>query len=95
MIEWKGDALEKMENLKTLIIKDGHFSRGPKHLPNSLRVLEWPRYPSQYIPSDFCPENLSICNLPGIDLISLKKTSGTSAPNIVQKTAWWNCCGLI
>nr|KYP76799.1 TMV resistance protein N [Cajanus cajan] len=39
-IEWNGEAFKKMENLKTLIIRNCHFSKGPKHLPNSLRVLE-------------------------------------------------------
>ncbi|KAI5445019.1 hypothetical protein KIW84_013335, partial [Lathyrus oleraceus] len=41
-VEWKGDELKKMKNLKTLIIKNGRFSRAPEQLPNSLRVLEWP-----------------------------------------------------
>jgi len=68
VVEWKGDEFKKMENLKTLIIKNGLFSKGPKHLPNSLRVLEWPRYPSQHIPSDFRPRKLSICRLPESDL---------------------------
>jgi hypothetical protein len=64
VVEWKGDEFKKMENLKTLIIKNGFFSKIPEHLPNSLRVLDWPRYPSQRIPSDFCPRKLSICKLP-------------------------------
>jgi Leucine-rich repeat (LRR) protein len=64
VVEWKGDEFKKMENLKTLIIKNGFFSKIPEHLPNSLRVLDWPRYPSQCIPSDFCPRKLSICKLP-------------------------------
>ncbi|KAK7270698.1 hypothetical protein RJT34_26046 [Clitoria ternatea] len=62
-VKWNGDGFEKMENLKILIIKNGHFSRGPTHLPNSLRVLEWNGYPSQYLPFDFCPESLAIFNL--------------------------------
>ncbi|XP_050917185.1 TMV resistance protein N isoform X4 [Lathyrus oleraceus] len=62
-VEWKGDELKKMKNLKTLIIKNGRFSRAPEQLPNSLRVLEWPGYPSKYMPCDFCPKKLSICKL--------------------------------
>lgn len=62
-VAWKGDAFKKTKNLKTLIIKSGFFSKGPKHIPNSLRFLEWHRYPSQDIPSDFCPKKLSICKL--------------------------------
>ncbi|KEH26730.1 disease resistance protein (TIR-NBS-LRR class) [Medicago truncatula] len=39
--EWDGMACEKMTNLKTLIIKDGNFSRGPGYLPSSLRYWKW------------------------------------------------------
>jgi hypothetical protein len=63
--EWKGDEFKKMENLKTLTIKNSSFvSKHEVHLPNSLRAVEWPGYPSQHIPSDFCPRKLSICMLP-------------------------------
>ncbi|KAL2951430.1 hypothetical protein AAZX31_19G049800 [Glycine max] len=37
-IEWDANAFKKMENLKTLIIKNGHFTKGPKHLPDTLRT---------------------------------------------------------
>ncbi|QHO13863.1 hypothetical protein HN51_071273 [Arachis hypogaea] len=63
-VKWDGTAFKEMKNLKTLIIKNGRFSRGPKYLPNSLRVLEWRRYPSRYFPSNFNPEKLSILKLP-------------------------------
>ncbi|MED6181134.1 hypothetical protein PIB30_016660 [Stylosanthes scabra] len=53
-----------MTNLKTLIIKNGCFSESPKHLPKSLRVLEWWKYPSENFPSDFQPEMLCILKLP-------------------------------
>ncbi|KAE9587836.1 putative winged helix-turn-helix DNA-binding domain, leucine-rich repeat domain, L [Lupinus albus] len=46
VVDWDGKALEKMENLKTLIIRNAVFCESPKHLPNSLRVLEWWEYPS-------------------------------------------------
>ncbi|AES76447.2 disease resistance protein (TIR-NBS-LRR class) [Medicago truncatula] len=40
-VQWDGEAFKKMENLKTLIFSnDVFFSENPKHLPNSLRVLE-------------------------------------------------------
>ncbi|KHN13385.1 hypothetical protein glysoja_026815 [Glycine soja] len=35
-VEWDGDAFKRMKNLKTLIIRNGLFSEGPKHLPNTL-----------------------------------------------------------
>lgn len=63
-IEWDGNAFEKMENLRTLIIKKCHFSEAPKYLPHSLRVLEWWRYPSESLPYDFNPNQLVIHKLP-------------------------------
>lgn len=71
MIELNEMAFKKMKNLKTLIIKDGHFSKGPNHLPNSLRVFEWWKYPSEYLPCDFCPKKLAIFILPKSCLMSL------------------------
>ncbi|XP_061353640.1 TMV resistance protein N-like [Gastrolobium bilobum] len=70
VVEWDGEAFKKMKNLKTLIIKKGHFSEGPKHLPNSLRVLEWWGYPSQSLPSDFHPKKLVIFKLPHSSFMS-------------------------
>ncbi|XP_039682591.1 TMV resistance protein N [Medicago truncatula] len=72
VVDWKGDELEKMQKLKTLIVKNGTFSNGPKYLPNSLRVLEWQKYPSRVIPSDFFPKKLSICKLQQSDFTSFE-----------------------
>ncbi|MED6203780.1 hypothetical protein PIB30_002544 [Stylosanthes scabra] len=63
-VKWDGTAFKEMKNLKTLIIKNGYFSRSPKHLPNSLRVLEWWRYPAKCFPHDFHPKKLTILKLP-------------------------------
>ncbi|RHN52357.1 putative TIR domain, P-loop containing nucleoside triphosphate hydrolase [Medicago truncatula] len=41
VIDQKGKAFKKMTKLKTLIIENGHFSKGLKYLPSSLRVLKW------------------------------------------------------
>jgi len=73
-VELNESVFKKMKNLKTLIIRGGHFSKGPKHLPNSLRVVEWESYPSEYFPNDFNPKKLAIFNLPGSSLTSLKLT---------------------
>lgn len=59
-----------MQNLRTLIVKKCHFSKAPKHLPNSLRVLEWWRYPSHELPSDFHPKQLKIRELPDMGFVS-------------------------
>jgi hypothetical protein len=52
-VNWDGEAFKNMTNLKTLIIKRVDFSESPKHLPNSLRVLEWWGYPSECFPIEF------------------------------------------
>jgi hypothetical protein len=41
LIEWDGKAFKKMTNLKTLIIENVQFSRGPDYLPRSLRFWKW------------------------------------------------------
>ncbi|KAL2966522.1 hypothetical protein AAZX31_16G122400 [Glycine max] len=71
-VKWDGNGFKKMKNLKTLIIKSDCFSKGPKHLPNTLRVLEWWRYPSKDWPHNFNPKQLAICNLPQSSLTSLE-----------------------
>jgi hypothetical protein len=79
-VKWDKEAFKKMKNLRTLIIRHGTFSESPKHLPNSLRILEWWKYPSGGVPSDFYPKKLAICKF-AFDLASfvwrdfLKKAS--------------------
>jgi hypothetical protein len=63
-IEWDGKAFEKMPNLRILIIRKCRFSNAPKYLPNSLKVLEWLRYPSEELPSDFDSKQLVIYKVP-------------------------------
>jgi hypothetical protein len=62
-VEWDGEAFKKMENLKTLIIRNGKFNKSPKHLPNSIRVLECHNNSLFDLPSGFNPKDLVICNL--------------------------------
>ncbi|XP_004515228.1 TMV resistance protein N-like [Cicer arietinum] len=52
VIDLNGKAFEMMENLKTLIIKSGSFSKGSMHLPRNLRVFKWQTYHSECIPSN-------------------------------------------
>ncbi|XP_054803320.1 disease resistance protein RUN1-like isoform X1 [Prosopis cineraria] len=63
-VNWNGEAFERMKNLRVLFIYGVKFSRGPKSLPSSLRVLDWMDYPSWTLPSNFNPSNLVILNLP-------------------------------
>jgi hypothetical protein len=46
VIDWNGKGFKKMTNLKTLVVKNGNFSKGCRYFPSSLRVLEWEKYPS-------------------------------------------------
>jgi hypothetical protein len=52
-----------MENLKILVIEKAHFSRGPNHLPKSLRVLKWYDYPESSLPAHYNPKKLVILHL--------------------------------
>lgn len=63
-VEWKGEAFEKMINLRQLSIEGLGCYTSPKYLPNSLRVLELEYYPSSTLPDSFDPSNLFILNLP-------------------------------
>jgi hypothetical protein len=49
VINWNGKAFKKMTNLKTLVIKNGKFSKGSQYFPSSLRVLEWKKYPQHHL----------------------------------------------
>ncbi|KAG4380645.1 hypothetical protein GLYMA_16G214557v4 [Glycine max] len=71
-VEWNENAFMKMENLKILIIRNGKFSKGPSYFPEGLRVLEWHRYPSNCLPSNFDPMNLVICKLPNSSIKSFE-----------------------
>ncbi|KAL5173145.1 TMV resistance protein N [Glycine soja] len=71
-IEWEGDAFKKMKHLKILIIRNLQFSKGPNYFPESLRLLEWHRYPSNCLPSNFPPKELAICKLPQSCITNLK-----------------------
>jgi hypothetical protein len=61
-VELDESAFKMMKNLKTLIIEGDYFSKGPKYLPNTLRVFKWEGYPSEYLPQDFHPKKLAIFN---------------------------------
>ena len=65
LTNWNRKAFKKMTNLKTLIIENSRFSKGPKYLPSGLRKLEWKRFPSKSLSSCFsnkASEIISVCN---------------------------------
>ncbi|XP_024163797.1 disease resistance protein RUN1-like [Rosa chinensis] len=54
-----------MNRLRYLKIKNGNLPKGLEYLPNSLRILDWMRYPSKSLPADFYPQkllDLSLCH---------------------------------
>ncbi|XP_054813332.1 disease resistance protein Roq1-like [Prosopis cineraria] len=58
-VNWDGKAFKKMKNLKILMLNENmKLLEGPKYLPNSLKVLRWPRYPSSCLPLNFHPKEL-------------------------------------
>jgi hypothetical protein len=48
---WRPESFSKLHHLKLLIIDSVHLLHDPKHLPNSLRIIDWSGYPSKSIPS--------------------------------------------
>ncbi|XP_050260694.1 disease resistance protein RUN1-like [Quercus robur] len=50
---WNPESFSKMHYLKLLIISNVQLVHEPKHLPISLRFLEWSRYPSKSLPLNF------------------------------------------
>ncbi|XP_061369750.1 uncharacterized protein LOC133312550 [Gastrolobium bilobum] len=93
VVEWDGNAFKEMKNLKTLIIRKFCFSEDPKHLPNSLRVLEWWRYPSPSLPSNFHPKklfvNMRVLNFNGCHCVTeIPDVSGV--PNLEELS--FECC---
>ncbi|XP_062022547.1 disease resistance protein RPV1-like [Rosa rugosa] len=58
-------SFSMMNKLRYLKIENGNLPRGLEYLPNSLRILDWTRYPSNSLPSHFNPQKLlelSLCH---------------------------------
>ena len=65
-------CLEKMKNLKFLIVSNVDICRGLKYIPNELRVLDWSGFPLSSLPSNFDPQKLVALNMPK-SLVTLNK----------------------
>ncbi|XP_050254550.1 disease resistance protein RUN1-like isoform X2 [Quercus robur] len=66
MLYWNPEAFSKMQDLKLLEICGVQLMHDLKHLPNSLRILDWRGYPSKSLTSSFPSksfENLKFMNL--------------------------------
>ena len=63
-IQLEPKCLEKMENLKFLMVSNVDICGDLKYLPNGLRVLDWQGFPSSSLPSNFHPQKLVVLNMP-------------------------------
>ncbi|XP_040998242.1 disease resistance protein RUN1-like [Juglans microcarpa x Juglans regia] len=80
MICLHSEAFMKMRNLRLFISQwIVHFSAGPNYLSNKLRVLDWPNYPSSFLPSDFRGNNLVEFRMPSS---LIKELGGLKSKNL-------------
>ncbi|KAM4088365.1 hypothetical protein ACJW30_07G064700 [Castanea mollissima] len=63
MIHLTSKNCMKMKRLRLFINRNALFSGGPNYLSNELRLLEWPEYPLQYLPSNFHGKRLVVLNM--------------------------------
>ncbi|RHN60432.1 putative leucine-rich repeat domain, L domain-containing protein [Medicago truncatula] len=96
VIDWNGEALEKMTNLKTLIIENVSFSKGLKYLPSSLRVFKWNGCSSESLSSIICCKRFEDMKVLTLDdcqyLTHIPNVSGL--PNL-EKFSFEKCKNLI
>ncbi|XP_059455272.1 disease resistance protein RPV1-like [Corylus avellana] len=64
LIRLSPEAFEKMKMLRMLINRGAHFFEEPNFLSNELRLLDWPEYYGESLPSNFCGQNLSVLRMP-------------------------------
>ncbi|KAG7945346.1 hypothetical protein I3843_15G147100 [Carya illinoinensis] len=53
-------AFQNMKRLRVFINRNAGFSCAPNYLSDKLRVLDWYKYPSPYLPRDFQGKNLIV-----------------------------------
>ena len=63
-LQLEAKSLEKMKKLKFLIVANVDICGEIEYLPNELRLLDWPEFPSSSLPSNFCPQKLIALNMP-------------------------------
>ncbi len=63
-VHWNPKAFSKMNNLKFLKLHNIYLQKGPEHLPNDLRILDWIEYPSKSLPLSFQADELVQLRLP-------------------------------
>jgi hypothetical protein len=60
-----------MEKLKMFINRNARFFEEPDFLSTELRLLDWPNYPGESLPSNFCAKNLIVLTMPRSQLKKL------------------------
>ncbi|KAF5476747.1 hypothetical protein F2P56_003452 [Juglans regia] len=63
MIHLNPKAFMEMKRLRLFINRNADFTGGPNYLSNELRLLEWPDYPLQSLPSNFRGKNLIVLKM--------------------------------
>ena len=58
------NCFKKMKNLKIFINVNAKFCGKVNYLPEQLRLLDWPEYPLQSLPSNFNTKRLVQLNMP-------------------------------
>ena len=71
-IQLEPKCLEKMKNLKFLIVSNVEICGDHEYLPNELRVLDWHGFPLSSLPSNFHSQKLTILNMPESRVIMYK-----------------------
>ncbi|XP_050385306.1 TMV resistance protein N-like isoform X2 [Argentina anserina] len=62
------EALLRMRNLRYLINRNASLVGNIGYLPNSLRFLDWYKYPLESLPSDFNPKKLVALKMPASNI---------------------------
>ncbi|XP_062015119.1 disease resistance protein RPV1-like [Rosa rugosa] len=60
---WRPEAFSNLSQLSLLHIRNVHLPKGLTFLSNSLRLIEWSRYPLRSLPQNFEPDELIELNL--------------------------------
>ena len=71
-VNWDEETFKNMQELKILIFKNVKFSKNPKYLPKSLKVLMWSGYPSSCLPPNLSPKEFVVLDMESSCLSSLQ-----------------------
>ncbi|XP_059455254.1 disease resistance protein RPV1-like [Corylus avellana] len=72
LIDLSSKAFMEMKMLRLFICCNARFSQEINFLPNELRLLYWPEYPGESLPSNFRGRKLAVLRMPHSHLIGLE-----------------------